>query len=50
MVITNSGGSGGIIGARIATFKDNKVKIIYEEKENRGLNFEGNLLMDLKRN
>lgn len=57
MVTTSTGGSGGIVNTRIATIKDNKVKEIFKEEDNQGLNFTGEFvdgfkaeLKDLKNN
>lgn len=48
MVTTNSGGSGGIIFSRIITLEDHEIKIIFNEKDNQGLNFEGKFVNGFK--
>lgn len=44
MINAPTGGSGGIVEHVIATFKNNKPTIIFSEKENNGIKFEGKFM------
>jgi hypothetical protein len=48
MISADTGGSGGIVDTRIASFKDNKTNIIYGEEENKGFNFTGKFIDGFK--
>jgi hypothetical protein len=48
MVELPTGGSGGIVDYRILNMKDNKPQVIFGEKENQGIDFEGKFIDDFK--
>ncbi|MBU5437185.1 hypothetical protein KQI42_04140 [Tissierella sp. MSJ-40] len=48
MIVTNTGGSGGMVDTRIISMKDNKGKIIFDGKDNLGINFKGKFADNFK--
>ncbi|QZY54858.1 VCBS repeat-containing protein [Crassaminicella profunda] len=48
MVTAATGGSGGITNHMIVTFKDNKPEIIFDEKDNKGIEIEGKYIDGFK--